>query len=178
MQLSKNWSGRRLASAQQRGSDTVRWTLTGFAAARSRQSSGADRDRTDDIQLAKLALSQLSYGPIRSGGRLRPPPVPPASAAGNPRDPSSAAKKRRACRYVGLDRFELSTPRLSSVCSNQLSYRPSPPGQARFRSTDSKNRRQNPSVPQNRTASPPSIAECEPARRRSLTWLLSKPLAG
>ena len=25
---------------------------------------------------------------------------------------------------VGLDRFELSTPRLSSVCSNQLSYRP------------------------------------------------------
>jgi hypothetical protein len=25
---------------------------------------GADRDRTDDIQLAKLALSQLSYGPI------------------------------------------------------------------------------------------------------------------
>jgi hypothetical protein len=27
---------------------------------------GADRDRTDDIQLAKLALSQLSYGPIPS----------------------------------------------------------------------------------------------------------------
>src|SRR5437868_13019338 len=52
---------------------------------------GADRDRTDDIQLAKLALSQLSYGPF----------------------------------VVGLDRFELSTPRLSSVCSNQLSYRPS-----------------------------------------------------
>src|SRR4051812_23402906 len=31
---------------------------------------------------------------------------------------------------VGLDRFELSTPRLSSVCSNQLSYRPNP-GQKR-----------------------------------------------
>src|SRR4051812_37688449 len=77
---------------------------------RARQSSGADRDRTDDIQLAKLALSQLSYGPIRSGGRLRLPPVPPASAAGNPRDPSSAAKKRHACRCMGLDRFELSTP--------------------------------------------------------------------
>src|SRR5690606_32625283 len=32
-----------------------------------------------------------------------------------------------ACRcqeLVGLERFELSTPRLSSVCSNQLSYRP------------------------------------------------------
>src|SRR5882762_10324496 len=26
---------------------------------------GADRDRTDDIQLAKLALSQLSYGPVK-----------------------------------------------------------------------------------------------------------------
>ena len=26
---------------------------------------------------------------------------------------------------MGLERFELSTPRLSSVCSNQLSYRPS-----------------------------------------------------
>src|SRR3954454_3286261 len=27
---------------------------------------------------------------------------------------------------VGLSRFELLTPRLSSVCSNQLSYRPKP----------------------------------------------------
>jgi hypothetical protein len=60
---------------------------------RKSRRGGADRDRTDDIQLAKLALSQLSYGPF----------------------------------VVGLDRFELSTPRLSSVCSNQLSYRPSLP---------------------------------------------------
>jgi hypothetical protein len=27
---------------------------------------GASRDRTDDLKLAKLALSQLSYGPIGS----------------------------------------------------------------------------------------------------------------
>ena len=27
-------------------------------------SGGANRDRTDDLKLAKLALSQLSYGPI------------------------------------------------------------------------------------------------------------------
>jgi hypothetical protein len=27
------------------------------------QAGGADRDRTDDLKLAKLALSQLSYGP-------------------------------------------------------------------------------------------------------------------
>ncbi len=77
---------------------------------------GADRDRTDDIQLAKLALSQLSYGPV-----------------------------------VGLGRFELPTPRLSSVCSNQLSYRPvdpdlAPPGSQRTSATRS--------VSQNQTASP------------------------
>ena len=27
------------------------------------KAGGADRDRTDDLKLAKLALSQLSYGP-------------------------------------------------------------------------------------------------------------------
>ena len=35
---------------------------------------GASRDRTDDLKLAKLALSQLSYGPIeavRDGGPRR-----------------------------------------------------------------------------------------------------------
>ncbi len=63
---------------------------------------GASRDRTDDIQLAKLALSQLSYGPFQQTGRNKQP----------------------QSRLVGLTRFELVTPRLSSVCSNQLSYRP------------------------------------------------------
>ena len=29
---------------------------------------GAGRDRTDDLLLAKQALSQLSYGPDKSGG--------------------------------------------------------------------------------------------------------------
>ncbi len=29
------------------------------------QSGGARRDRTDDLMLAKHALSQLSYGPVR-----------------------------------------------------------------------------------------------------------------
>ena len=35
------------------------------------EDGGASRDRTDDLKLAKLALSQLSYGPapIVSGGR-------------------------------------------------------------------------------------------------------------
>ena len=29
----------------------------------AREDGGASRDRTDDLKLAKLALSQLSYGP-------------------------------------------------------------------------------------------------------------------
>ena len=49
-------------------------------------SGGADRDRTDDLKLAKLALSQLSYGPdpenripntgIRADGRPSDPCLP------------------------------------------------------------------------------------------------------
>ena len=44
---------------------------------------GADRVRTDDIQLAKLALSQLSYSPNREKGHLTPgtaPGEPPETA--------------------------------------------------------------------------------------------------
>jgi hypothetical protein len=37
---------------------------TVFALVQSNQNGGARRDRTDDILLAKQALSQLSYGPI------------------------------------------------------------------------------------------------------------------
>ena len=55
---------------------------------------GAERDRTADPLLAKQVLSQLSYSPIFW------------------------------CNMVGLGRLELPTPRLSSVCSNQLSYGP------------------------------------------------------
>ena len=36
-----------------------------MVAARSKTSGGARRDRTDDLLLAKQALSQLSYGPFR-----------------------------------------------------------------------------------------------------------------
>jgi hypothetical protein len=59
---------------------------------------GARRDRTDDLMLAKHALSQLSYGPNRSH---------------HPKQ-----------EMVGLGRLELPTSRLSSARSNQLSYKP------------------------------------------------------
>ena len=69
------------------------------------QAGGARRDRTDDLLLAKQALSQLSYGPSRM---LR----------------LDLSATFQANRMVGLERFELSTSRLSSARSNQLSYRP------------------------------------------------------
>ena len=62
---------------------------------------GADRDRTDDILLAKQALSQLSYSPI-----------------------VYQYNRFDAIKVVGLGRFELPTSPLSGVRSNQLSYRP------------------------------------------------------
>ena len=62
------------------------------------QAGGGGRDRTDDPLLAKQVLSQLSYAPNR--------PKP----AGKPTKP------------VGQGGLEPPTPRLSSVCSNQLSY--------------------------------------------------------
>jgi hypothetical protein len=55
---------------------------------------GARRDRTDDLMLAKHALSQLSYGPEDLGA------------------------------VVGPGRVELPTSRLSGVRSNHLSYGP------------------------------------------------------
>lgn len=60
---------------------------------------GARRDRTDDLKLAKLALSQLSYGP-------------------------NSVIKPNLEGVVGLSGLEPLTSRLSGVCSNHLSYRP------------------------------------------------------
>ena len=66
---------------------------------------GGGRVRTDDLERAKLALSQLSYAPgKRRAGGLRP--------------------YRWEQGLVGLGRLELPTSRLSGVRSDQLSYRP------------------------------------------------------
>jgi hypothetical protein len=64
---------------------------------------GAGRDRTDDLKLAKLPLSQLSYSPLKT--RSANIPTPPMS-------------------MVGLGGLEPPTSRLSGVRSNHLSYRP------------------------------------------------------
>ena len=72
---------------------------------------GGGRDRTDDPLLAKQVLSQLSYAP-RTNTHTRTPGTRPKHAA---RQPHGAA-------LVGQGGLEPPTPRLSSVCSNQLSY--------------------------------------------------------
>ena len=68
---------------------------------------GASRDRTDDLKLAKLALSQLSYGPITMCECSRMFALTNGTAA-----------------VVGREGVEPSTSRLSGVRSNHLSYRP------------------------------------------------------
>jgi hypothetical protein len=84
-----------------------------------RQSGGARRDRTDDLLLAKQALSQLSYGPVRA-----------RSSKGSSREQANVTRSlisdHRFLKLVGLGRLELPTSRLSSARSNQLSYKPAP----------------------------------------------------
>jgi hypothetical protein len=73
-----------------------------------RKPCGAERDRTDDLRLAKPALSQLSYSPVAEDSIDRRPPV----------------AMRHAADRVGQGRLELPTSRLSGVRSNHLSYWP------------------------------------------------------
>ena len=46
-----------------------------------RANGGADRDRTDDLLLAKQALSQLSYGPFAPEARSSKQPLAPGALA-------------------------------------------------------------------------------------------------
>ena len=68
---------------------------------------GGERARTVDPLRARQVLSQLSYTPMKT---LSVPAIFCDQLCG--------------IYLVGLDRFELSTSRLSGVRSNQLSYRP------------------------------------------------------
>ena len=69
---------------------------------------GDGRDRTDDLKLAKLPLSQLSYVPLK--------PSHPTKAKGFQR---LCWSESRAPNLVGLGRLELPTSRLSGVRSNR-----------------------------------------------------------
>ena len=67
----------------------------------SHQVGGGGRDRTDDLMLAKHALSQLSYAPTMVG---------------------LSRFAHHEADLVGQGGFEPPTSRLSSARSNQLSY--------------------------------------------------------
>ena len=122
------------------GSATQAITPTALSGSPSGVHGGARRDRTDDLMLAKHALSQLSYGPFEDGLRRRRRPPSPwlsrasARAAGRPcealRLRTSRTGKRQTgeqpIRMVGLGRLERPTSPLSGVRSNHLSYRPVP----------------------------------------------------
>jgi hypothetical protein len=77
---------------------------------------GGRRDRTDDLLLAKQALSQLSYAPRLSFRSARSRFVWPARTGCYPKEEPIARK------VVGQGGFEPPTSRLSSARSNQLSY--------------------------------------------------------
>ena len=88
---------------------------------------GAERDRTADPLLAKQMLSQLSYSPISSIAPGQNPRVRQQPTSLTFRHPSTLirySKSHLLVQMVGPGRLELPTPRLSSVCSNQLSYGP------------------------------------------------------
>jgi hypothetical protein len=122
--------------------------LQGFP--RHRRENGGDRVRTDDPLLAKQVLFQLSYAPVRTnlprgqfggtacrgssghpckftrmgpnrGSLLRSDRL--TAPSGGFSFPPAAAMK------MGQGGLEPPTPRLSSVCSNQLSYWPPAFGQ-------------------------------------------------
>jgi hypothetical protein len=78
-----------------------------------RSPGGGGRDRTDDLMLAKHALSQLSYAPLQR------------TEVRNQKRPTQKTFWLPAsdfCLLVGQGRLELPTSRLSSARSNQLSY--------------------------------------------------------
>jgi hypothetical protein len=88
-------------------------------------SGGGRRDRTDDLMLAKHALSQLSYAPVPEDecSTLKEQRFADAMLA-HVMSTSAAALKAKRANMVGLGRLELPTSRLSSARSNQLSYKP------------------------------------------------------
>ena len=84
------------------------------------RTGGARRDRTDDLKLAKLALSQLSYGPGQRSEFSNQEKAAPRCGRSTPLIPDSC----QLTTVVGLGRLERPTSPLSGVRSNHLSYRP------------------------------------------------------
>ena len=88
-------------------------------------SGGARRDRTDDLMLAKHALSQLSYGPLGKYQAFADGATA-YSQSEWAKAPAHIGTAQHHNKMVGLGGLEPPTSRLSSARSNQLSYKPEP----------------------------------------------------
>ena len=82
--------------------------------ARRKVVGGVTSERTFHARHYAIPAPLFKRSPPLHASAWQPSLACPAGARGSER------------RLVGLSRFELLTPRLSSVCSNQLSYRPLP----------------------------------------------------
>ena len=126
--LADRWSARLRSLELRRTSLRLFSCVAAPREAQRAKRGGARRDRTDDLMLAKHALSQLSYGPVPEDECF----LSRALCARLRRRYGAAASSKKACRaeaaeqrrLVGLGRLELPTSRLSSARSNQLSYKP------------------------------------------------------
>jgi hypothetical protein len=112
-----------------------------FACGAAESKNGGNRIRTGDPLLAKQVLYQLSYAPLVPTSHRTVEPGSTAPAAAVPR--LAVAPQRAGNRLtapsggfllaavpkakMGQGGLEPPTPRLSSVCSNQLSYWPQTP---------------------------------------------------
>src|SRR5712675_1587869 len=124
--LSDRWSARLRSLSYAGHASPFGHPVAAPRVARRAKRGGARRNRTDNLMLAKHALSQLSYGPVPEDECLACLAVARVTRSAfalraTARQPSP---RLRARRLVGLGRLELPTSRLSSARSNQLSYKP------------------------------------------------------
>ncbi len=103
----------------------------GFFLRLYRRKNGGKRIRTDDPLLAKQVLYQLSYAPVvpirrsrRTDAATHPAGTPHGAAPGGVQHLRGTFPAPWAPGKMGQGGLEPPTPRLSSVCSNQLSYWP------------------------------------------------------
>ena len=132
------WTQKNYSDVRELRRRSVAGTVSGLPSPRARKtleegvhrtrSSGADRDRTDDLRLAKPALSQLSYSPSLVGCWCPSPGLCRTEARLLVWAP---AQGEGYAGVVGQGRVELPTSRLSGVRSNHLSYWPSRPAGGR-----------------------------------------------
>ena len=122
------WLGRAIHSKEPRpeGSQgrTAAAHVCALACRPEAQDGGAGRDRTDDLKLAKLPLSQLSYGPILFGlkrRRLRPQPwLHAQKCAARIRACGSSSQSQISQGWSSMPKALLGRPAAAHVCAKAV----------------------------------------------------------